>query len=348
MGGEEQDFWGSADCHRITSRRCGAIEDRYDVVVVGCGPAGASAAAASARRGLSALLIDRKRSVGVPARSAGYVPLALRRRVWFDDACVLQPVAGFRLFLPDGRTAEVAAPGYILDRTRFDKTLTLHAVECGADLANGTVVGVSGPCVRFRRGGQEAEVEGRVIIGADGPRSAVRRAIGAPDAAFMVTAQAEVGLRVPFDAAEVRFDRRCAGGYMWFFPSGRTARVGVGVPAAHAPLLRRLLGDFLEYLADEGRVYAEAVLGYSGGPSPAGGLLPCVQRGHALLAGDAAGCTDPFTGSGIYGAVLSGDLAGRTAARALLAGDDLAGYRRALERVLSSLYRVNHFKEVLS
>ena len=137
---------------------------------------------------------------------------------------------------------------------------------------------------------------------------------------------------------------------MWFFPSGRTARVGVGVPAAHAPLLRRLLGDFLGHLADEGRVYAEAVLGYSGGPSPAGGLLPCVQRGHALLAGDAAGCTDPFTGSGIYGAVLSGDLAGRTAAKALLADDagHLAGYRRALERVLSPLYRVNHFKEVLS
>lgn len=303
-------------------------------MVVGCGPAGASAAAACAERGLSVLIIDRKRSVGVPLRSAGYVPARLRRRAWFDESCILQAVEGFRLFLPDGRTARAEAPGYILDRTRLDKTLTLHALECGADLANGTVVGVSGPKVRFRREGREAEVEGGVIIGADGPRSAVGRAIGATQVECMVTAQAEVGLRVPFSAAEVRFDRQCIGGYMWFFPSGRTARVGVGVPAPHAGSLRGLLSSFLGYLSGEGRIYREGVLGYSGGPVPVGGLPSPVQSGCALLAGDAAGCADPVTGSGIYAAILSGTLAGRMASEALSGGGDLVGYRRALERVL--------------
>lgn len=311
-----------------------AIEGRYDVVVVGCGPAGASAAAACAERGLSVLIIDRKRSVGVPLRSAGYVPARLRSRAWFDEACILQGVEGLRLFLPDGRTARAEVSGYILDRTRFDKTLTLRALECGADLANGTVVGVSGHRVGFRRGGQEAEVEGRVIIGADGPRSAVGRAIGAPNVEWMVTAQAEVGLRVPFNTAEIWFDRQCAGGYMWFFPSGRTARAGVGVPAQHSGALRGLLSGLLGRLAGEGRIYREGVLGYSGGPVPVGGPPSPVQRGCVLLAGDAAGCADPVTGSGIYAAVLSGSLAGRMASEALAGGGDLAGYGRALGRVL--------------
>jgi flavin-dependent dehydrogenase len=152
----------------------------------------------------------------------------------------------------------------------------------------------------------------------------------------MVTAQAEVGLRVPFDAAEVRFDRQCVGGYMWFFPSGRTARVGVGVPAPHAGALRGLLSGFLGYLSGAGRIYREGVLSYSGGPVPVGGLPSPVQSGCALLAGDAAGCADPVTGSGIYSAILSGALAGRMASEALAHGDmaRLAGYRRALGRVL--------------
>lgn len=325
-----------------------AIEGRYDVVIVGCGPAGASAAAAGAKRGLSVLVIDRKRSVGVPARSAGYVPLWLRRRAWFDDDCILQAVEGFRLFLPDGRTARVEAPGYILDRTRFDKTLTIYAMECGADLANGTVVGVSGRRVRFRRGGQEAEVEGLVVIGADGPRSAVGRAIGVTNAEFMVAAQAEVGLRVPFNAAEIWFDRRCMGGYMWFFPNGRTARAGVGVAARHAASLRGLLNDFLGRLSGEGRIYREGILGYSGGRVPVGGLPSPLQRGHALLAGDAAGCPDPVTGAGIGAAVLSGTLAGRMAAEALSGKgiDHLSGYRKALERILRVRHNYNYFKEV--
>jgi len=152
----------------------------------------------------------------------------------------------------------------------------------------------------------------------------------------MVAAQAEVGLRATFSTAEVRFDRQCAGGYIWFFPSGRTARAGVGVPARHAGALRGLLNGFLRYLADEGRIYREGVLGYSGGPVPVGGPPSFVQRDGVLLAGDAAGCADPVTGSGIYAAVLSGSLAGRMASEALCGGGigHLAGYRRALGRVL--------------
>ena len=298
-----------------------AIEEKYDLVVVGCGPAGASAALAGAKGGLSVLILDRKRSVGVPGRSGGYVPLRLRRRVWFDDECILQEVAGFRLFLPEGRDSSIKAPGYILDRTRFDKTLAIYALEFGADLANGTVTELAGQRLRFRRGGQEAEVEGRVVIGADGPHSIVGRSIGAVNTEFLVAAQAEVGLKVPFNRAEIWFDKRCVGGYKWFFPTGRTARVGVGMAARYAPLLKGLLGDFLNHLSDQGRIYRESVLSYSGGSVPVGRLLSSPACSFALLAGDAAGCADMVTWAGIGAAVLSGTLAGEIAAKAIRSSD---------------------------
>ncbi len=94
------------------------------------------------------------------------------------------------------------------------------------------------------------------------------------------------------------------------------------------------MSGLLGRLAGEGRIYREGVLGYSGGPVPVGGPPSPVQRGCVLLAGDAAGCADPVTGSGIYAAVLSGSLAGRMASEALAGGGDLAGYGRALGRVL--------------
>ena len=254
----------------------------------------------------------------------------------FDDECILQKVEGFCLFLPDGRTTRVQAPGYILDRSRFDKTLAIYALESGADLVNGTVVEVSGKRVRFRRGGREAEVEGQVIIGADGPRSAVGRSIGTANAEFLVTVQAEVGLRIPFTTAEIWFDSRCVGGYKWIFPSGRTARVGIGLSAPRANMLRGLLNDFLDNLAEEGRIYRRSILSYSGGPVPVGGPLDPLQSGNSILVGDAAGCADPVTGAGIGPAILSGTLAGRIADEALSDQDirHLIQYRKTLERVL--------------
>ncbi|MBT4139025.1 MAG: hypothetical protein HOE48_13985, partial [Candidatus Latescibacteria bacterium] len=82
---------------------------------MGCGPAGATAARVAAERGLSVMMIDRRRSVGTPPRCAGYVPSWVRTRTDVDDSAIIQGVDGFRVLDGQGGMREVVAPGYILD-----------------------------------------------------------------------------------------------------------------------------------------------------------------------------------------------------------------------------------------
>ena len=168
----------------------------------------------AAERGLSVMIVDRRRSVGMPPRCAGYVPGWLRERTTFDDGAVLQTVEGIRLIGPGGQLREVRASGYILDRTRFDKTLAIRALEAGADLANALVLRREGMRVVGRRNGLEAYFSGEAILGSDGPASVVGRSIGQANRLFMATMQYEVGL-----------DPRGLAGTLPVFRGGRGVRM---------------------------------------------------------------------------------------------------------------------------
>ena len=279
------------------------------------------------------MIVDRRRSVGVPPRCAGYVPRWLRRRVAFDDAAVLQTVEGIRLISPEGRTREVRAPGYILDRARFDKTLAIRALEMGADLANALVLRREGGRVQVRRGGLEADFEGEFILGADGPGSVIGRSIGQTNRLFMATLQYEVGLRTPETWSEFYRPLEDGEGYAWFVPCGQTARVGVGLRRFRARFLKHYLDRFLRRLAADGRIYAEAMLGCTGGLVPFNGPLASVQADGVLLAGDAGGMPDLFSGAGIATAVVSGEVAGE------ILGEALSGGRRGVVNAYGSEVR---------
>lgn len=288
--------------------------DRFDIIVVGCGPAGASAARAAALQGKEVMIVDRRRSVGVPARCAGYVPGWLRGLTGFDDGAVLQQAEGIRLIAPDGRRREVAAPGYILDRARFDKTLAIHALEAGADLANALVLRREGGRVVIRRNGIEATFSSESIIGADGPGSVIGRSIGTGRQRVMATLQYEIGLRAPEGWAEYYF--LGMDGMGWFVPCGRTAHVGVGVWKRRARRLKSRLSGMMTRLSAEGRLFSDSVLSATGGLVPVNPPGPSCTE-DVLLAGDAGAMSDPFSGAGIAAAVVSGDVAGMAAAEAV-------------------------------
>ncbi|MDA0746871.1 MAG: NAD(P)/FAD-dependent oxidoreductase [bacterium] len=284
--------------------------------MVGCGPAGATAAKVAAARGLHVMIVDRRRSVGMPPRCGGYVPQWLRARTAFDDGAVLQEVDGIRLVTPRN-IAEVRAPGFILDRTRFDKTLAIQALEAGADLANALVLHRSGGRLVLRRNGLEAELEAEVVLGADGPGSIIGRSIGQANCRFLATMQYEVGLRGHETWSEFHHPVENVEGCGWFVPCGRTARIGVGLPRDRARFLKVYLDRFLRRFVADGRVYADGILSCTGGPVPVNGPLASTQVGRVLLAGAAGGLADPFNGSGIAAAVVSGEEAGRFAGEAL-------------------------------
>ncbi|MGQ9629105.1 MAG: NAD(P)/FAD-dependent oxidoreductase [bacterium] len=297
-------------------------EVNCDVLVVGAGPAGSTAAKWAAKHVCSVLLIDRKARIGQPVRCAEYVPRLIRREVRLDERAIVQSVEEMVTHLPDGREERTSAPGFILDRSVFDASLALDAVDAGATLLSNTrAVALDCDKVLARRGGEDFIIRPKVVIGADGPGSLVARSMGSGNREFVYALQYQIGIDREFGETHVFFDRRCAGGYAWFFPRGRLANVGVGVNLKFGVRPREVLNSFLAELRRGDFISGENVLASTAGLIPVGGYHPRMSSGNILLVGDAAGQTDPITGAGIPQAVICGRIAGDVAGRAIESND---------------------------
>ena len=312
-----------------------------DVLVVGLGPAGASAAAAAARAGRSVLAIDRRRTPGRPVQCAELVPAMLASDVPAVVRTATQPIDAMRTFVEDQPPHwEPRFPGFMLDRARFDAELVAEAVQAGATCRFGTCVQRIGHAgVQLATGDT---VAARVVIGADGPRSMVGRAVGQVNAALVDTRQLTVRLCRPQRSTDIHLSGGIAGGYGWLFPKGDLANLGAGVAAGSRSALKAIVTRLHRRLAAQGQTGSE-VLALTGGVIPVGGMLdPVAALGNALvlLAGDAAGLTNPITGAGIAAAVLSGRMAGAAAA-AHLDGDLAAeaDYREQLDALFGAALR---------
>jgi geranylgeranyl reductase family protein len=290
---------------------------RIDVLCVGLGPAGARAAWAAASRGLRVLGVDRKRKAGTPVQCAEFVPALLGMDMPDLRAHTEQRIAAMDTFVEGSAPHRVEPfPGGMIDRVDFDTRLVADAIHAGADCRFGVNVRDIAIDGRVTLSDGEA-VHPRVIVAADGPRSIVGRAIGSVNAALVETRQVTVPLMRPHDATDIFLSAELPGGYAWLFPKARVANLGAGVDPARKQDLKRIVESLHARLVAEGRVGA-AVMSSTGGAIPVGG--PLVPRGRlglaaVLLAGDAAGLTNPITGAGIAAAVQSGTLAGDHASR---------------------------------
>lgn len=287
-----------------------------DVLVVGLGPAGSAAAAAAAERGLTVVAIDRREQAGVPVQCAEFVPSMVAQDVDDIERVSLQPIRAMATFV-ESESPDVTScfRGRMIDRRAFDAALVAKAEAAGAVCRFATTLrGLS------RDGGARLNdgtvLRARMIIGADGPRSRVGRAIGQVNAPLVETRQITVPLPAPHAATDIFLSADVPGGYAWLFPKGERANLGLGVDPSRRKVLKPRLEGLHRRLALEGRVGRE-VLGHTGGAIPVGGILDLsgrLGRVPVLLAGDAAGLTNPVTGAGISAAVISGALAGRAAA----------------------------------
>jgi flavin-dependent dehydrogenase len=213
------------------------------------------------------------------------------------------------------------SPGYMLDRSLFDKELVTSAISAGARLSTGTkAIGLSSKGLWVEKDSKKEEIESKVIIGADGVHSLIARWAGLPSMKTIVALQYEVVNPHTQNHAEVFFHPDFEGGYAWFFPKGKAANVGLGIVPAKTPLLPSLLDQFLDRLVELKGPWDAAILGRTGGSVPCGGPRQTVLK-NILLAGDAAGHAHPITGAGILNAVIGGEIAGRIAGEAILRGD---------------------------
>ncbi|HET9664916.1 MAG TPA: NAD(P)/FAD-dependent oxidoreductase, partial [Burkholderiales bacterium] len=311
--------------------------ERADILVIGLGPAGASAAAEAARRGCRVVAVDRKREPGKPVQCAEFVPALLGMDVRRLATVVCQHIESMNTYVEDDAPdVQARFPGLMLDRAHFDALLVSDALSAGAQCRFGRRVRrfARNGCVEFS---DRSRLIAPVIIGADGPRSLAGGAIGEANSAIVETRQITVRLHAPHPATDIFLSGDIPGGYGWLFPKGDLANLGAGVAPRCKGKLKDIVARLHRNLCAEGRVGAE-VLSMTGGAIPVGGMLkPWGRLGDALvlLAGDAAGLAHPVTGAGIAAAVASGRLAGEMAAEAL---NGVSGRGEAYQDELESTY----------
>ena len=309
---------------------------RYDVVVVGAGPAGSTAARVAAQRGLSVLLLEKRQEIGSPVRCAeGIGRDQLASFIEPDPRWISASVDKARITIVRAGREETleatGARGYILERRVFDRALAEEAVRAGARVlvkaaAKGLVVedgAVKG--VIFEHQGKRFEVEAGVVIGADGVESKVGRWAGIdttlPLKDTMVCAQYLLaGINIDPTCLHCYLGEEIApGGYAWVFPKGNgVANVGLGVQADIVALPAL---DYLDRFIEGRPLLAQG--------SPVAlilGVVPValppkrIVADGCMLIGDAARQVDPLTGGGIANAMRAGLYAAEVAAKAIEAG----------------------------
>lgn len=295
-----------------------------DVLVVGGGPAGASAARTAARRGAAVLLVERRARIGLPVQCAEYIPAMLLGEVGGQRGFVVQPVHGMKTFLPETTAKVTRAPGYIIRRDHFDQALVHRALDAGVEVMTATRAAFldrDGTVGLKCQDGRRLRIKPRVIIGADGPHSTVGRWVGAVNRNLLPAVQVTLPLTRPLDHTEVYFDPAICAGYAWLFPKGELANVGLGMrPGIGSRAnIAKVLTHFVAELRSKGRVNGQPVR-RTAGWIPVEPMKRAVY-GHVVLAGDAAGHTHAITGAGVFAAVVCGRMAGRWAGRAVREND---------------------------
>ncbi len=327
------------------------MDEIFDAVVVGGGPAGATAATDLARSGRSVLLLDR---AGRIKPCGGAIPPICVREFGIPDNLIVARATGARIISPSAKEADMpigqdaAGGGYVgmVDREIFDEWLRERAEATGAVRRTGTFDRIShdadGVTVLHYNGKDgAAEVRTRAVIGADGARSNVaKQCVKGWEHVKYVFAYHEI-VRAPDPAA---FDRsRCdvyyqgklsPDFYAWIFPHGDTMSVGTG--SAHKGFgLRPAIGALRKTMGLDGL----ETIRREGAPIPLRPMKRWDNGRDVVLAGDAAGVVAPASGEGIYYAMLGGRLAAE-AVEALCTTGDVRSLRLARKRFMKAHGRV--------
>jgi geranylgeranyl reductase len=314
-------------------------EERFDAVVVGGGPAGATAATDLARAGRKVLLLDRG---GRIKPCGGAIPPRLIEEFGIPLHLLVARIRSARMVSPADRRVDMPIDGGfvgMVDREVFDPWLRARARAAGAQVRTGAFTSLQRTAddevlLTYRRNDQRGDARQTVVrtaavIGADGARSAVaRQCIPGADRMPFVAAYHEIvaspaqGAGADFDGSrcDVWYQGRLSPDfYAWVFPHGDRTSIGVG-SAQRGFSLRGAVAELRRSIGVED----SATIRCEGAPIPLRPLKRWDDGRNVLLAGDAAGVVAPASGEGIYYAMTGGRLAAEAVAEFLASGNPAA------------------------
>jgi digeranylgeranylglycerophospholipid reductase len=311
-----------------------------DVLVVGAGPAGSSAAKHAALNGAKVLIVEKKSEIGAPKRCAegvskdGLIQLGIEP----SSRWVTSEIDGVRLVSPGGTdvwltqdTVKLPEMGYVVERKVFDKFMAMDAARAGADIMLKTLAKSlekkdDHVIVKAESMGEEIEIKAKIVIGADGPESRVGRWGGLRTAVkpkdMESGAQFEmVGVEMENpNALEFYFGSVAPGGYAWVFPKGNDI-ANVGLAVISTLTKKSAYEHLVEFVKNCPTTKNATAVELNIGGDPVGGILKKISTDKILVVGDAAGMVNPLTGGGIISGMQGGLIAGEIAASAVKDGD---------------------------
>ncbi|MCQ1536812.1 NAD(P)/FAD-dependent oxidoreductase [Methanosarcina sp. KYL-1] len=345
----------------------------YDVVVVGAGPVGSTAARSAAEHGARVLLLEEHSSIGSPVGCTGLLSTRAVAECGLrpSEDFVFNSVRGAFVHASDGQILPIdgkKTKAYVVSRKSFDRTLAARAVEEGAEISLRTrAVGLdrdfeSGTCgekadrkssptspvspaspsfptkLRVIRNGRPETINAAVVIGADGVKSRVAQYAGLGKPARILPG---VQIEAPYTSEDTDFVELFPGSpapgfFAWTVPlDEKVSRIGLAVEANRLGKGENPLSCLEKFLSSNPHLKAR----YGGGMLDfvMGGIpIGPLEKTYAdgvLVAGDAAGQTKPTSGGGVYTGAFAAKIAGKVAAEAALEGDSSAARLSEYDRL---------------
>ncbi|MDR3062973.1 MAG: NAD(P)/FAD-dependent oxidoreductase [Methanobrevibacter sp.] len=311
-----------------------------DVLVVGSGPAGSSAAKHAALSGAKVILIDKKSEIGSPKRCAegvskeGLKFLGIEPKI---DRWAVKEIDGIRLVAPNGTDVwlndeiELPEAGFILERKVFDKHMAMDAARAGAEiriktLAKGLEKRGDSFIIKCESFGELFEIKAKIVIAADGPESHIGRWAGLKTQ----TKAKNMESGIQFEMCNVKmedpnvlefyFGKVAPGGYAWIFPKENDiANVGLAVTASETD--KTAFEHLVDFVTTCPATKNAQAVELNVGGDPVGGFVKNIYGDNILVVGDAAGQVNPLTGGGIISGMTCGMFAGQVAGEAIKEGN---------------------------
>lgn len=311
-------------------------EHHYDLVVVGGGPAGSSAAYEAARNGIRVAVLEKENSIAETVRTSGVTWIQNIKEFGIPDECY-NPIKNFSFCSPNNEvTISDSIPrAAVLDVRKTYRWLAQEAKQSGADIfvkinVNNVIKNESGDIIGVSGIGPNGKVifHSKAVIDASGFPSIVVKAMG------FATQWKRFGAGAEYEAKVENIDpdtwwlmvgqQYSPAGYAWIFPLGNNiVRIGVGVGKPESSVdptqrLKELMDLKLGPIKKLGKI---SPIEFHYGLIPNDGLSRKTVFNNLILVGDSAGQANPLVLEGIRYAIKFGRVAGKVASDAIKAGN---------------------------